>query len=82
MTVKEAKKQIQEIMKYNYEEFVIALIQIEYNLNENDAINIYNDFMLNDSLTKITQIDQVTESYEDTQRIRETIAIGEFLLKE
>ena len=61
MTVKEAKKQIQEIMKYNYEEFVIALIQIEYNLNENDAINIYNDYMLNDSLTKITQIDKAIE---------------------
>ena len=61
MTVKEAKKQIQEIMKYNYEEFVIALIQIEYNLNENDAIGIYNDYMLNDSLTKITQIDKAIE---------------------
>lgn len=61
MTVKEAKKQIQEIMKYNYEEFVIALIQIEYNLNENDAIGIYNDYMLNDSLTKITQIHKAIE---------------------
>lgn len=82
MTIKEAKKQIDEMMTENYASFVTALIQIEYNLNEENATRLYQKWYNNDSIPKITQIDQATELYEEEQGRRETRAIAEFLLND
>ena len=80
MTVKEAKKKIDEMLFNHYEAFATALIQIEYRLNEENAKRLYQKFYNNDDLQKITQIDQATELYQEAQGRRETNAIADFIL--
>ncbi len=48
MTVKEAKKKIDEMLFNHYEAFATALIQIEYRLNEENAKRLYQKFYNND----------------------------------